>query len=82
MNITDIKNDLHQLVVETDDIDVLKAIQQVFKAMQKQKTDWWDLLSKPEQQLVQKSIQQANEGQLIPTTEVHAKINAWIKAKS
>ena len=82
MTITDVKSDLHRLVVETDDMDILTAIQQVFQAMQKQKTDWWELLSKPQQQLVHKSLEQADAGKLIPSAKVHERINAWIKSKS
>ena len=82
MTITDVKSDLHKLVVETDDLDILKAIQQVFTAMQKQRTDWFDLLSEPNKKLIRTGLAQAGKGELIPQAQVRSGIDAFIKSKS
>lgn len=82
MTATDIKNDLHRLVVETDDLDILQTIQQVFTAMKRQQPDWWTLLSDSQQRLVKTSLEQAEENNLTPSVQVHDRISTWIKAKS
>lgn len=83
MTITDVKSDLHRLVVETDDLDILKAIQHVFTAMRKKKTtDWYEQLSEKNKQLIQIGLAQAERGELIPHAEVRSRIDAFIKSKS
>jgi hypothetical protein len=83
MNVAEIKNDLHRLVVETDDLNILNAIKEVFTTMKEKPTgDWWDLLSEQEKQLVKRGLEQADKGEFIPRTQVRANIAQWIKAKS
>jgi len=82
MTVSDLKSDLHRMVVETDDVEILAAVQNVFAVMQKQKKDWWDLLSEEQKQTVGLSLQQADKGDLIPASQVRNRINSWIQAKS
>jgi hypothetical protein len=42
MNTAELKNQLHKLIVETDDLDVLTKIQSYFRQLKTNKSDWWD----------------------------------------
>ena len=82
MTITDIKNELHQLVAQTDDLDILKLVQQLLIVTHEKKEDWWDSLSTKEQQLINVSIGQADNGELISQADARTRIKNWLKAKN
>lgn len=45
MSIADLKNDLHKMVVETDDPLALQQIKQYFQSLIDDKYDWWNDLT-------------------------------------
>jgi hypothetical protein len=54
MSVAELKNDLHKMVVETDDILALQQIKQYFQSLIDDKYDWWNDLTIAQQQLVKK----------------------------
>ncbi|MEX1192130.1 MAG: hypothetical protein WEA99_09165 [Brumimicrobium sp.] len=42
MNTAELKNQLHKLIVETDDLDVLTKIQSYIRQLKTKNSDWWD----------------------------------------
>ncbi len=77
----EIKNDLHRLVVETDDIKVLQKIKIIFDTLVlgDEKTDWWDTISEQEKISIKKGLQQLENGKRFPHTEVRKEINELLK---
>lgn len=72
-----LKNELHRLVVETDNPQVLRQVKSIFEILLlgDEKEDWWDILSEKEKMLVQKGLQQLNNGERIPHQVVRQEIN-------
>ncbi len=72
-----LKNELHRLVVETDNPQVLRQVKSIFEILlhSDEKEDWWDILSEKEKMLVQKGLQELNNGERIPHHTVRQEIN-------
>ncbi|MFM9951448.1 MAG: hypothetical protein ACKV1O_26170 [Saprospiraceae bacterium] len=72
-----LKNELHRLVVETDNPQVLRQVKSIFEILlhSDEKEDWWDILSEKEKMLVQKGLQQLDNGERIPHQVVRQEIN-------
>jgi hypothetical protein len=66
MSTADLKNDLHKLIVETDDPEILEQIAVLFQALLEQKAKTWSELSPEEQQKIQKGASDAAEGNIRP----------------
>ena len=81
MSTAELKSTLHKLIVETDDINILAKIKEVFFALKSEQLDWADLLSDKEKRMIDIGIQQAEEGKLISHQQMRASINDWIKEK-
>ena len=75
MKTAELKSNLHRLIVETDDIEVLTKIYAFFEQLKNKDTDWWDLLSIYEQITINKGIEQLDNGKGIPYKEVKKKVN-------
>lgn len=84
MTISEVKNDLHRLVVETDDANVLQRIMAIFIALRdgKEEADWWDTISDQEKMLINKGVQQLQQGQRIPHNIVRQEINQLLNRQS
>jgi hypothetical protein len=75
--VAEIKNDLHRLVVETEDQEILLQIKFVFEQMKARNTeiDWYDTLNIVQKKSIETGLQQLNAGQRIPHAEVRQEIN-------
>lgn len=49
-NTAEIKNYLHKLIVETDDISILNKVQAYFTTLKSKNVDWWDTVSDQEKE--------------------------------
>ena len=74
-SIADLKNDLHRMVVDTDDPEILEQIAFLFAAMRGDKS-LWDTLSEAEQQEIQKGLDDLRAGRTKSNEEVRAKVRA------
>lgn len=81
MNTAELKSRLHQLVVETNDVTVLKQIQDYFKELTFKKTDWMDEVSDEAKRAINKGVNQLDNGEGIPNDEVDRQINELIAGK-
>jgi len=70
-----LKNNLHKLIVETDDESVLSKVQAFFDTLKNSQHDWWDTLSEPEIEYINKGIRQLDNGERIPNDEVKRKVD-------
>lgn len=75
MTVLEIKNDLHRMVVETEDPEVLEQIALLFAALRQEKS-LWDNLSDSEKQRIQKGLEDIREGRVKSHEEVRAKVHA------
>ncbi len=75
MNTAELKSDLHRLIVETNDIDILFAIRQYLLQLQNKEADWWDTITDEQKSSIQTGIEQLNQGERISHQEVRQKIN-------
>lgn len=75
MSSAEIKSDLHKLIVETEDLDILLKIKEYFSLLKYQKTDWWDALDEKARKNIEKGIEQLHEGQLITHEEIRAEVD-------
>lgn len=74
MSALKVKNNLHKLVVETDDEDILNQVEAYFLTLV-HKIDWWDTLSEDQRRMIEQGRQQLANGEGIPHEEVRDKVD-------
>ena len=79
MSTAEIKNYLHEFIVETNDADVLTEIKAYFKQLTAKKSDWWDELTEKQQESVNIGLNQLEKGEGIPHNVVRAKIDKLLQ---
>lgn len=79
MNTAELKNQLHKLIVETDDLDVLTKIQSYFRKLKTKNSDWWDELSDSAKKEIEEGVQQADNGDLIDHKDARKRIDDFFK---
>ena len=62
MSTAELKSTLHKLFVETDDVNILSKIKEVFYALKSDQVDWADLISDNEKKMIDAGLTDANEG--------------------
>ena len=73
MNVAEIKNDLHRMVVETNDPAILEQIAVLFASLRAEK-NWWDTITEQEKALIEKGRQDMAEGKTVPRSEVREQV--------
>jgi predicted transcriptional regulator len=71
----EIKNYLHKLIVETDDINILSKVQAYFTTLKSKNVDWWDTISEQEKDAINRGLKQLENGEGIPHREVKRKVD-------
>jgi hypothetical protein len=79
--VSEIKNNLHRLIVETDDVNVLEKVQEYFGILKGNQVDWWDTLSANEVASVERGLHQLDNGQRIPHEQVRQKVKQLLGKK-
>ena len=77
MSIAELKNDIHRLVVNTEDKSILMNIKTYFGELSAQ-LDWWDNLSEKQQQSIFVGNEQLDTGRIVLNSEVRSKINVLL----
>ena len=77
MNLKAKKLELVQLILNTEKPAVLAKVEAVFK--KEKGADWWDEISEGEKVAINKSIAEADNGQLTPHAEVMEEVRAKYK---
>ncbi len=73
MDIQAAKIELIHWLTELQNPEILKQINAI-----KESTDWWDEISKEERAEIEKGLEQADNGEVIPHDEVMAKYKKWL----
>ncbi len=76
MNQTDLKTDLHQLIENVDDKDILDAIKTILIKGVSTNSDWFDKLSYDLKAALDESINEANQGNTISHQEAMQQIKS------
>ena len=77
----EIKNDLHKLIVETDDESILSKVQAYFNMLKSKNVDWWDTISDQEKEAINIGLKQLENGEGIPHEEVKRKVDKLLGRK-
>jgi len=73
MNTSELKNNLHRMVVETDDPAILEQIAAMFASLRDEEVDWWDMISDEEKAKIEAGAVQASEGKVVSWETVKEK---------
>lgn len=77
MDTNTIKNHLHGLIDETDDVQLLsELVEQIEQA--KNGADWWETLTESRQQRILESEEQYKKGAVVSNEVVMKKIQTWL----
>ena len=74
MDIEATKLELMQLLLQTQEEDVLVRLREVF---QEQSSDWWFELSPEEKKEIQAGIEEADQGKFIENSEIRKRFDRW-----
>ena len=59
----EIKNNLHKLIVETDNENILSRVEAYFTALKNKDDDWWDAVNEHELNAIKTGLQQLKNGE-------------------
>ena len=54
---------LTQLLLQTEDVAIIKKVKAIFKKEQK---DWWDELTEEQKEAINEGLKDADEGRVVP----------------
>jgi hypothetical protein len=74
MSVAQMKNDLHRMVVETDDPDILIQMKALFYSVLGNQ-DWWDNISEEEKRRIELSQSDLDQSRTIPFEAVRQKVD-------
>jgi predicted transcriptional regulator len=63
MDIQAEKISLAQLLLQTEDVTIIKKVKAIFKKEQK---DWWDELTEEQKEAINEGLKDADEGRVVP----------------
>lgn len=81
MNAADLKNNLHKLIDETDDLDFLKKIEEAFlfvRARQQREQSNSNALSAEEAKLIEEGMNSLDEGEVVSNQEAKEQFAKWL----
>lgn len=78
LNTLELKNDLHTLVSNTNDEDVLFRVKEYFTEL-KNKEDWWHSFTPQQKKDIDIGTQQLDNGQKFSNDEVRIEVNKLLK---
>lgn len=75
-----LKNNIHELVVNTRDIEILEMVEIYFQSLVSNE-DWWDKTNSKERQLIHKGMKDIQEGRVLSNEEVRNQLNKRLRRK-
>ncbi|MFN0213933.1 MAG: hypothetical protein ACKVT2_06725 [Saprospiraceae bacterium] len=79
MTALEIKDKLHRMVIETDDVDVLEQIALLFSALRDEK-NLWDTIGEAEKAQIKRGLEDLHSGHTKSNEEVRAKVREILTA--
>lgn len=78
MSVSEIQNDLIRKILQTENLQLLKRLQELFSLPEKE-LDWWNTISDEEKKLIEIGEKELEAGLGIPHEEVRKEINERFK---
>ena len=75
MKLQEHKMELAKMILSTDSKIILQQVQAVFD---KEETDFWDELSPYQQQVIEKALKEADNGETVSHSEAMKKYKKWL----
>ncbi len=75
--IAELKNNLHKLIVETDDLNVLKKVEEAFILLRAESANR-NSLSKQEQEMIERGITAMDEGEVVSDEAAKNQFAKWL----
>ncbi len=80
MNTSELKNDLHKFIVETNDITILSKVKEYVSSLRKESSDWWDEMTEEDKSSVQRGLDDLEAGRVHSDEDVRRSIRQKIEA--
>ncbi|TAG99626.1 MAG: hypothetical protein EAZ16_14885 [Sphingobacteriales bacterium] len=78
MSVLELKNELHRLVVNTEDENILERVRVYFSSLS-DGSDWWETLSPNQKTVLETGLDQLDSGQKVNHHAVREKVNQLLK---
>lgn len=78
MNVTELKSDLHEMIENISDTNVLIAVKTLLSGKADSKTDWWDVISEEERAEIEQGLDEDNRGEVLSHEKVMEKYKKWL----
>ena len=73
MNVTELRSDLHNMIDNITDSNILNAVKTLLAGKTATQTDWWNVISDEERAEIEQGLSEAERGEVITHEEVMAK---------
>ena len=73
MSVAELKNNLHRMVVETEDPEILAQIAALFTSLLGEE-DWWDSLSNEQKKKIEEGEADSEAGRSAPYSQVKERV--------
>lgn len=70
-----LRKQVKQFVEEADE----KTLRIIYNLFETQKDDWWSVISEEHKSAINQAIAEANQGKVIPHSEMVKKYRKWLK---
>ncbi|MFT6319307.1 MAG: hypothetical protein ACJAT4_000224 [Granulosicoccus sp.] len=81
MNSSEIKEILHEMIVETEDFETLEKVKNYFFYLKNRKTDWRTQLSEEKKESTEKAIKKIETGEFQTHENIRKEFNLQLKNK-
>lgn len=78
MNVIELRTDLHNMIDNITDSNILNAVKTLLSGKTATQTDWWDTISDEERAEIEQGLAEADRGEVIPHEEVMSKYKRWL----
>ena len=73
MNVTGLRSDLHNMIDNITDSNILNAVKTLLAGKTATQTDWWNVISDEERAEIEQGLSEAERGEVITHEEVISK---------
>lgn len=81
MNVAEIKSDIHRMVVETDDMNLLEKVRKIFAILKTDAADWADMLTPEQIRMIEKGLDDIEKGNFVSDEDVRSGVDKILKRK-
>jgi predicted transcriptional regulator len=78
MNVTELRSDLHNMIDNITDSNILNAVKTLLAGKIATQADWWNVISDEERAEIEQGLSEAEKGEVITHEEVMAKYKKWL----